>query len=230
MPTPTASISARQRCTRVRASGPEIHRVLPVRVATRPSSDAAIFRVTSGRPVAAQVRNGEATARARSSSSPSATTTSMPASVRMRTPWPRVRSNGSRVPTTTREIPAAMTASVQGPVRPVCEQGSSVHTSVAPLVASPAAAIAWGSACGVPGPVCQPSPTTTPSRAMTAPTAGLGLTCPRARSARPHALMSRVRSAAVGRPTALTPPEPARPGPGTTPPGRGRRRWRMPTR
>ena len=64
IPTPTASISARQRCTSARASGPEIHRVLPVRVATRPSSDAAIFSITSGRPVAAHVRNGEATSRA----------------------------------------------------------------------------------------------------------------------------------------------------------------------
>ena len=51
--------------------------------------------------------------------------------------------------------------------------------------ASPAAAIASRSACGAPSAACQPSPSTSPSRTMTAPTSGLGLVRPaRARRAR----------------------------------------------
>ena len=60
---------------------------------------------------------------------------------------------------TTRATPAATRASAQGGVRPWWEQGSRVQTTVAPRAASPAAARAIASACGRPGPSCQPSAT-----------------------------------------------------------------------
>ncbi len=42
------------------------------------------------------------------------------------TPLPRTRGSGSSTAATTRVMPAAITASAQGGVRPKCEQGSSV--------------------------------------------------------------------------------------------------------
>ena len=77
-------------------------------------------------------------------------------------PWARPRSSGSAQPMTTRATPAATRASAQGGVRPWWEQGSRVHTTVAPRAASPAAARAIASACGRPGPSCQPSATVRP--------------------------------------------------------------------
>ena len=56
--------------------------------------------------------------------------------------------------------------------------------TVAPAAASPAARSATISACGPPGGSVAPSPTTTPSRTITAPTHGLGAVRRRARAAR----------------------------------------------
>ena len=67
---------------------------------------------------------------------------------------------------------------------PVCAQGSSVTTSVAPRARSPASVSAAISACGPPHLAWCPRPTTVPSGARTtAPTSGFGSTCPRPRSA-----------------------------------------------
>ena len=52
-----------------------------------------------------------------------------------------------------------MMRSVHGPVRPVCEHGSSVQYSVAPRAAAPASSSAWTSACGSPARSCAPWPT-----------------------------------------------------------------------
>src|SRR5207244_6977346 len=77
------------------------------------------------------------------------------------------------MPTTTLAIPAAITASAHGPVRPVWLHGSRVHASVAPLVRSPAALSATTSAWGPPGGWVAPSKRSSPDW-MTAPTHGLG--------------------------------------------------------
>ncbi len=86
---------------------------------------------------------------------------------------------GSSEATITRLIPACRIASVHGGVLPSWQHGSSDTYSVAPLrSATPQASIALTSACTPPNCSCQPSPNTSPSRATTAPTTGLGLTAP----------------------------------------------------
>ena len=76
---------------------------------------------------------------------------------------------------TTRRTPAAISASEQGPVRPVWLHGSRVTTAVVPRAASPASRSASTSACGPPAPRWKPSATVVPSGARsTHPTRGLG--------------------------------------------------------
>ena len=65
------------------SSSPEIHFESPPRVATLPSSVIADLNSTHGRPVRACLRNDWLSSRARTASSPSATTTSIPSSRRM---------------------------------------------------------------------------------------------------------------------------------------------------
>ena len=67
-------------------------------------------------------------------------------------------------------------ASTQGGVLPWWLQGSSVTYMVAPRAASPAPPSATTSAWSPPALECQPSLTTAPSRATTAPTRGFGAT------------------------------------------------------
>ena len=95
-------------------------------VAVKPSRLTADFSVTSGRPVRACLRNGWFGSRAAAASAPSANSTSTPSSRRMPGPRPRAFSVGSSEPITTRPMPAARIASVQGGWRPWCAQGSSV--------------------------------------------------------------------------------------------------------
>ena len=155
-----------------------------MRVATLPSSVIADLKSTNGRPVRACLRNGWLSSRARVASSPSATSTAMPSSRRIPRPRPEAFSVGSSEATTTRAKPASRIASVHGGVRPVWQHGSSETYSVAPRrSAPPAAAIAARSACGSPSAVWKPSPSTRPSRTITAPTSGLGLVRPRPPSA-----------------------------------------------
>ena len=77
-PTATASHSARQRWARRRLASPEIHLESPLPVATLPSRVMADLNSTHGWLVRAYLRNGWLSRRARSASSPSATTTSTP--------------------------------------------------------------------------------------------------------------------------------------------------------
>ena len=114
-----------------------------------------------------------------------------PAARRRRRPAARSRSappaapgHGSRTATSTRATPAAIRASVHGPVRPECTQGSRVTTAVAPRARSPAAASATISACGPPARSWKPSPTVAPpASSSTQPTTGLGSAEPAPRSA-----------------------------------------------
>ena len=126
MPAPTriASAWARIRCTSARARGPVIQRLSPVPVAMRPSSEAAIFSVTIGRPAVMRVRKPRLSATASAARQPTSTAT--PAARSAATPAPFTRGSGSSAATTTRATPAAISASVQGGVRPVWAQGSSV--------------------------------------------------------------------------------------------------------
>ena len=82
---------------------------------------------------------------------------------------------GSDWAKTTRRTPAAISASVHGPVRPVWLQGSRVTTAVAPRAASPASVNAATSACGVPAPRWKPSAISSrPGRAARSRRAGWG--------------------------------------------------------
>src|SRR6266516_5454133 len=97
---------------------------------------------------------------------------------------------GSVAPTTTRRMPAATMASVQGGVRPCVEHGSSVTYSVAPIGEWPfrsASLNASISACGPPAPRCQPWPMILPCFTSTAPTVGFGDVVPYPRRARRNA-------------------------------------------
>ncbi len=114
MPTTTASMCERQRCARSRDISPEIHLESPVAVATLPSSDMADLKSTHGRPVRACLRNAWLSSRARRATSPPAMSTSMPSSRRMPRPRPAACSAGSSAATTTRAMPAAVIAVVQG--------------------------------------------------------------------------------------------------------------------
>ena len=90
---------------------------------------------------------------------------------------------GSMLPTTTRRMPAARMASVQGGWRPVWQQGSKVTYSTAPAGSSRQSARAARSAWSPPHRSCHPRPMTHPSFTSTGPTSGLGLTQPTPRSA-----------------------------------------------
>ncbi len=146
MPTAIASDSARQRWTSSRLSGPEIQGESPSAVVVSPSSDIAIFKVTSGRPVRACLRNGWLSSRAALASSPTAISTSTPPSRSIPGPRPDAFSLGSSDPITTRPIPASRIASTQGGCRPVCAQGSNVTYIVAPRGSSPRSAQSFSAA------------------------------------------------------------------------------------
>ncbi len=170
VPTTIASHDARSSCTSARDASPVIHRLVPSAAADRPSRVVATFQVTRGRPltkadVQARLRDSASTARR-------PPTTSTP-TARSRSAPPPARGLGSAWAKTTRVMPAARRAAVQGPVSPVCERGSSVTYAVAPAAASPASASATTSACGVPAPAWKPAPTVSPEAStMTAPTRG----------------------------------------------------------
>ena len=132
IPTTIASTEARQRWASSRLDSPLIHFESPARVATFPSRVMADLKSTQGRPARACLRKAWLSSRARVASSPSAMTTSTPSSRRMPRLRPEAFSVGSSEPTTTRPMPAARIASVQGGVRPWWQQGSSETYSVAP--------------------------------------------------------------------------------------------------
>src|SRR5664280_1145169 len=195
-PTRMASHSSRRRRASFRAASPVIHFDSPVRVAMRPSSDAAHLTWTKGRRSRMDFRNASFSVSASSASAP--TSTSTPRSLRRRMPRPAVRGSGSSVEHTTRDTPAAMSASEQGGVRPKWEHGSRLTSSVAPLARAPATARATASACGPPARSCAPSPTTVPAASTsTAPTRGFGAVEKRPRPASSKTRRQRTSSGAA---------------------------------
>src|SRR5216684_407413 len=86
-------------------------------MASWPSSVMADFNVTNGLFVRIQQANGSLRRWASSSQIP--VKTSMPAARRRSKPRPELTGFGSSIAATTRRTPAAMIASVQGPLRPV---------------------------------------------------------------------------------------------------------------
>src|SRR5918997_3348200 len=205
-PTTTASQVARSRWTAARASGPVTQRLLPSAAATRPSSVPATFQTTNGRCSRTPVSHApSAPSSAACCSTPSST--SMLAA-RSRAAPPPASCLGSGTATTTRATPAATSASVHGPVRPVCAHGSRVTTAVPPRARPPAWTSARTSACGPPGGAVAPSPTVVPSAASTtAPTAGFGPVVPRTPVPSSRARAMAESSAAE----TLTPAAPRRP-------------------
>ena len=128
IPVSSASEAWRMRCTSARDSSLVIHtRFLLLRdsgKASCPSSVSADFRVTNGLCVAIQQANASLSFCASDSITP--VTTSTPLVRSFAKPVPRVLGLGSSIAATTRVMPAFKIASVQGPVRPVWLQGSSV--------------------------------------------------------------------------------------------------------
>ena len=141
-----------------RAAGPVIHWLVPSAAADRPSSVAANFQVTWGRPqpgvgqplgVAAlglggeqpgldlDARLGQPPGRRRAASSLGSATAYTTRPYARRPGWP----------------------ALQGPVRPWWSQGSRVTTTVPPRRARPPARSATISACGPPAKAWNPSPT-----------------------------------------------------------------------
>src|SRR6516165_4378213 len=151
----------------------------------RPSSDVASFKVTSGLPTRIRVKKPALASLASSAQSP--VSTASPAAFNRRTPSPATRGSGSSSATTTRFTPPAISASVQGGVRPQWQQGSRLTKAVAPRAARPARRSASVSPCGRPPGCVQPRPTTLPALTMTQPTAGLGQTIPSPRRAKASA-------------------------------------------
>ena len=181
-PTITASHWLRSWCTHRRASGPLIHWLAPLLRAVRPSAPMAHLRMARGRPVARRCR--KARLRLRASASHTPWITAMPAACSWAMPPPATWGLGSAMAITTCWRPAAITASLQGGVRPWWQQGSSVTTKVPPRARSPAWRRAPTSAWGPPAWPWKPSPTSwPPASSTTAPTMGLGLVRPLPRAA-----------------------------------------------
>ena len=105
----------------------------PLWVATLPSSDIADLNSTQGRPVRASLRNGWLSRRARAAISPPASTTSTPSSRRIPSPRPEACPEGSSEATTTRLMPAARIASVQGGRATVMTAGLERHVHRRPV-------------------------------------------------------------------------------------------------
>jgi hypothetical protein len=126
VPTPvsTALARARQAWPSVRAASAVIHWLTPLARPVLPSSDAATFMRTQG--CLRTMRLKKPMLSSRASAAPGPTSTSTPAARSRPKPWPATSGFGSASEATTRRTPAAINASQHGPVRPWCEQGSSV--------------------------------------------------------------------------------------------------------
>ena len=126
VPTPVkmAQARARQAWPSARAAGEVIHWLVPSGRAVKPSSEAATFSRTQGVPRVMRLTKPSFSASAWAWPNPTSTCT--PAARSRAKPWPPTSGLGSLMLATTRAMPAASRASQQGPVRPWCEQGSSV--------------------------------------------------------------------------------------------------------
>ena len=186
MPTAIASDSARQRWTRSRLRSPEIQGESPGAVAVRPSRDIASFSVTSGRPVRACLRNGWLRAAPRSPPRRRANSTSTPAVAK--DPGPTAGGLLARVVGADHDPsdPGLEDRLRAGRLAALVGAGLERHVHRRPgrvLAAATQSSRAARSACRPPSSAWNPSPMTSPSRTMTAPTSGLGLTRPRPPSA-----------------------------------------------
>ncbi len=160
VPTSIVSHSPRSRWVSRRAARLETQRLVPSAAALRPSRVVANFQVTKGRRCAIAKVHVRLIACASSTRRPPSTST--PAS-RSRAAPPTATGFASVWANTTRRTPAAISASLHGPVRPVWLHGSRVTTAVAPRAASPASASATTSACGAPARRWKPSAIVVPS-------------------------------------------------------------------
>ena len=124
MPVRIAQARARQRWPSARAASPVIHWLSPLSSAVRPSRLAAILTRTHGRPCCMRLIQPDVElARLVFEQA------DVDLDARPRAAAPRrcaAGGSGSRIAATTRAMPAASSASVQGGVRPVWLQGSSV--------------------------------------------------------------------------------------------------------
>ena len=118
------------------------------------------------------------------SSASTSETTSIPAARSRATPAPSTTGFGSPAPTTTRATPASIRASVQGggPAGVIARLERADDGRAAGTVTGLGERHRPRRAA-VPGPSCQPSPTTARSRSTTAPTIGFGETRPQPRAA-----------------------------------------------
>ena len=137
MPVSSADARLRHRCPSLRAASPVIHWLAPLSSAVRPSSEAAIFMRTQGRWRCMREKKPMFSSRAARAMSPSARSTWMPAARSRAMPWPATSGFGSTQAITTRAMPASISASQQGGVRPWCAQGSRLTHAVAPRKAGP---------------------------------------------------------------------------------------------
>ena len=135
-------------CTKRRASSEVTQRASPSAVAILPSRVIATLSATQGRRVVMYFRKMRFCSRISASSRPASTAT--PCARRISMPLPPTSGLGSVAPTTTRAMPAARMASVQGGCLPWWQQGSSVTYIVAPAGSSVQAASASRSACRSP--------------------------------------------------------------------------------
>lgn len=124
MPVSTVQARARQAWPSARASGEVIHWLAPLGSAVKPSREAATFMRTQGVPRSMRLKNP--TFKARDASAPGPTSTATPAARSRANPWPATSGFGSASDATTLPMPAPISASQHGPVRPWWAQGSSV--------------------------------------------------------------------------------------------------------
>ena len=134
MPVSSAPARLRQAWPSARAAGPVIHWLTPLCRAVAPSSEAATFMRTQGRPRSMRLKKPIFSSRVAWASGwvAGSTSTTTPAARSRATPWPLTSGLGSVCATTTRATPAAISASQHGGVRPWWLHGSSVTSAVAP--------------------------------------------------------------------------------------------------
>ncbi len=204
----TARSGCRRRSRRTRRAcgvrrrgrpAPVIHLLVRSGAAERPSSVVANFQVTNGRPVRTLCSQTWLTASASSCSTPCSTWMFL---LRSFSPPPDACRFGSGTAYTTRLMPASISASAHGPVRPVWLHGSSVTYAVPPRARGPAIRSASTSACGPPATRGIPRRPGCPSAAViTQPTTGFGWVLPMPRAA--SSIARRIQATSIGPESAL---------------------------
>ena len=171
-PTMIASAPARSRCTSARAASPLIHFDEPSRAAALPSSEAAIFSVTWGRPVRTWCSKARFSRPLRGQRAPRDVDPGIARGGRSRAVDERVGIAGG-------DHRPGHPGGHQGGRKGACgRRGRRARGSVQGRAAGPSRRHGEGDDLGVrvtgPRPRYHPSPTTSPSRTSTAPTRGFG--------------------------------------------------------